>query len=232
MRDLQRDGMSASDSDGRLDSGFAAGHRTHVPAGRRAPAGPPAPQPPGTKRLLLAVALPMLLAPAIGVLVFQPFLPVLVADYLLLHFALFAAIQLAVLRRWPLRRGELSWSGLALLLTWGLLFIGAALDRYAASFLPTAERLLVILALSLATVPFMLADSLVSGAGRGRWWQRLAARAALPGVPGHCRPPAPGGTGVRPAGVPGGRAVLSGARHTGAGSPGAPASLPAVLAWD
>lgn len=138
-----------------------------------------APQPPGTKHLLLAIALPMLLAPAIGVVVFQPFLPVLVADYLLLHFALFAAIQLAVLRRWPLRRREMSWSGLALLLTWGLLFIGAALDRYAASFMPTAERLLVILALSLATVPFMLADSLVSGVGRGRWWQRLAARAAI-----------------------------------------------------
>lgn len=138
-----------------------------------------APEPPTTKRLLLAIALPMLLAPAIGLLVFRPFLPVLVADYLLLHFALYAGIQLAVLRRWPMQRGELSWPGLALLLTWGLLFIGLALDRYAASFLPTGERLLIIAALSLATVPFMLADSLVSGAGAGRWWQRLAARAAI-----------------------------------------------------
>jgi len=121
----------------------------------------------------------MLLAPAIGVLVFRPFLPVLVADYLLLHFALYAGIQLAVLRRWPVQRGELSWAGLALLLIWGLLFIGLALDRYAASFVPTGERLLVIAALSLATIPFMLADSRVSGAGAGRWWQRLAARAAI-----------------------------------------------------
>lgn len=139
----------------------------------------PAPPPPTTKRLLLAIGLPMLLAPAVGVVVFQPFLPVLVADYLLLHFALFAVIQLAVLGRWPLQRGEISWTGLALLLTWGLLFVGVALDRYAASFLPTGDRLLVIAALSLATVPFMLADSLVSGAGSGRWWQRLAARAAI-----------------------------------------------------
>lgn len=139
----------------------------------------PRPTPPGTQRLLLAIVLPMLLAPAVGVVLFRPFLPVLVADYLLLHFALYALIQLAVLGRWPVQRGELSWMGLALLLTWGLLFVGLALDRYAASFLPTGQRLLVIAALSLATVPFMLADSLVSGVGAGRWWQRVAARVAI-----------------------------------------------------
>lgn len=137
------------------------------------------PKPPPTKRLLLAIGVPMVLTPAIGVLLYRPFLPVLVADYLLLHFALFAAMQLAILGRWPLRRDGISWAGLALLLTWGLLFIGLALDRYAASFMPTGQRLLVIAALALATVPFMLADSLVSGAGAGRWWQRLTARAAL-----------------------------------------------------
>src|SRR6056297_136264 len=54
----------------------------------------PSTEPPTTRRLLLAIGLPMLLAPAIGVLVFRPFLPVLVADYLLLHFALYAGIQL------------------------------------------------------------------------------------------------------------------------------------------
>lgn len=151
---------------------------TFRPLAARLPARP-APQPVTTKRLLLAIGLPMLLTPAIGVSVFRPFLPVLVADYLLLHLALFAAIQWSVLGRWPLRRGELSWPGLVLLLTWGLVFVGLALDRYAASFLPTGQRLLVIAALSVATVPFMLADSLVSGAGTGRWWQRLAPRVAL-----------------------------------------------------
>lgn len=151
---------------------------TFRPVAARLPA-KPAPTPIARKRLWLAILLPMLLVPAIGVAVFRPFLPVLVADYLLLHFALFAAIQLAILGRWPLRRSDLSWPGLALLLTWGLLFIGVALDRYAASFMPTGQRLLVIAALSLATVPFMLADALVSGAGAGHGWQRLAARVAL-----------------------------------------------------
>ena len=139
----------------------------------------PTPEPPANRRLLMAIGLPMLLTPAIGVVIFQPFLPVLVADYLLLHFILFAVMQLALLGRWPIRLGELSWPALVLLLTWGLLFIGLALDRYAASFIPTGQRLLVIAALSLGTVPFMLADSLVSGAGNGRWWQRIAPRAAL-----------------------------------------------------
>ena len=73
----------------------------------------------------------------------------------------------------------MSWPGLGLLLVWGLLLVGTAIDRYAASFMPNSQRLLIILALSLATVPFMLADSLVSGAGTGRWWQRVLPRLAL-----------------------------------------------------
>ena len=151
---------------------------TFRPLVARLPAGQP-PPPASSRRLLLAIGLPMLIAPALGVLLYRPFLPVLVADYLLLHFALFAAIQLAVLGRWPLRRGDVSWPGLALLLVWGLLLVGTAIDRYAASFMPNSQRLLIILALSLATVPFMLADSLVSGAGTGRWWQRVLPRLAL-----------------------------------------------------
>jgi hypothetical protein len=68
----------------------------------------------------------------------------------------------------------------ALLLTfWGIIVFGLALDRYAASFLPTAGRLLIIAVLSIGTVLFMLSDSVVTGNGRGLLWRRIAARLGL-----------------------------------------------------
>jgi hypothetical protein len=130
-------------------------------------------------RWWLAVLLPTLLAPAIGATLFRPFLPVLVADYLLLHLLLYGALQAAALRHWPLRGAALHWRGMALLLLWGLVFLGLALDRYAASFFPTPGRLWLILALLPGAVLFLLADAAVTRAGRGALWQRVVARLAF-----------------------------------------------------
>jgi hypothetical protein len=65
------------------------------------------------------------------------------------------------------------------LIFWGIAVFGVALDRYAASFLPTSERLFIIAALTLGTVPFMVADSFVTSAGRAALWRRILARIGI-----------------------------------------------------
>jgi len=140
---------------------------------------PDLPAPLSGRRFALVVLGPALAAPLLAVQVDTQVLPVLVADYLALHLALFGAMQLALLARfglWP--RG---WSVLAVLalLAWGLGVFGVALDRYAANFWPTPERATIIAALALGAVPFMLADAALTLAGRAPLWQRLAARAGF-----------------------------------------------------
>lgn len=136
--------------------------------------------------LLPAIAVPLVVAP-----LYRNVMPVLVADYLLLHLAAYGLAQLALLGGWralsgPMRPGVTPGvaPGVALgvalgLAVWGIVVFGLALDRYAASFWPTAERLPIILALCLGTVPAMLADSLVTEAGRGALWRRIVARLIL-----------------------------------------------------
>ena len=138
------------------------------------------PQPPPW-RFAVAVLVPALVVPLVLPPLYQRFLPVLVADYLLLHLALFGAIQLALLRPWLRGAGVRSWPLVVALLVWGICVFGLALDRYAASFWPTADRLVIIAALAFGTVPAMLADSLVTGAGRGALWRRVVARVGLLG---------------------------------------------------
>lgn len=139
------------------------------------PKGPAAPQI-SNRRFLLAVLVPAVAAPLLIAPFYQNFLPVLVADYLMLHLALFGALQLALLGQWSGMRWHLPSLAILALVFWGIVIFGLALDRYAASFWPTAQRLPIIAALSLGTIPFMIADSYVTGAGRGPLWRRFVAR--------------------------------------------------------
>lgn len=125
-----------------------------------------------------AILLPALLVPPVGTGLYQPFLPVLVADYLAGHLAAYALIQMLIVG-WRRFTSGFSLAGVALLVFWGIAVFGLAMDRYAASFLPHAGRLSIILILCLGTIPFMLADSVLTGAGRGTLVRRLAARVAL-----------------------------------------------------
>ncbi|MFN3723902.1 MAG: alpha/beta hydrolase [Paracoccaceae bacterium] len=142
------------------------------------PRAPTAPQVP-LRRFLIATILPTVLVPLVITPVYQNFLPVLVADYLMLHLALFGILQLVLLQVWRGPRPPLSLLAVALLVLWGVGVFGLALDRYAASFWPTAQRLPIIAALCLGTIPFMLADSYVTGAGQGALWRRITARVLL-----------------------------------------------------
>jgi hypothetical protein len=118
-----------------------------------------------------ALATPLLLAP------FDTrFLPVLVADYLALHLAVYGALTLA-LAAWvgalPARRGWAFGLGLA---AYGLLVFGGAMDRYVASFVPVAGRLPIMAVILPGAILAMLADAVLLEAGRARLWRRWTAR--------------------------------------------------------
>lgn len=129
------------------------------------------------RRFWAALLAPAILTPLIGTAVYAPFMPVLVADYLMAHLAAYGALQL-MLAGIPGRRG-LSVPAASLLAIWGILVFGLAIDRYAASFAPNAERLAIIAILCVGTIPFMVADSVITQAGGATLWRRIAARLAL-----------------------------------------------------
>ena len=139
------------------------------------PKGPVAPLI-STRRFLLATLMPAVAAPLLIAPFYENFLPVLVADYLMLHLALFGTLQLAILGKWSGMRWHLPLLTVAVLALWGIFVFGFALDRYAASFWPTPERLPVVAALCSGTILFMIADSFVTQAGRGALWRRVTAR--------------------------------------------------------
>lgn len=127
--------------------------------------------------LLPAVAVPLLLAP-----VKTRVLPVLVADYLVLHFAAYGGIVLLILWRAGRLRGQFPvrvWGmGLAVAAV-AIAGFGLALDRYVANFLPHPGRLAVIAGLALGAVPYFLGDALLLEAGRARLWRVLLVRGAF-----------------------------------------------------
>ncbi|KAA9006956.1 alpha/beta hydrolase [Histidinibacterium aquaticum] len=140
---------------------------------RRLPERPVATAGLSRRQVAVAAIAPALLAPAVAVPLDPGLLPVLVADYLALHLAVFGLAQLLLLRLWRVRLGPFDPAALGLLLAWSALF-GLALDRYAANFLPTMERLWIIAALLPGTLPFMLADARL---GHGASvWRRSALR--------------------------------------------------------
>ncbi len=123
--------------------------------------------------------IPMLIAPALAVLIDLHALPVLVADHLAVHLGLFGLVQLALLRFFGVSFGRISWLGTGLILFWGLAVFGLVLDRYAANFFPIPERMVIIAALALGAVPFMVADALITDGGRVSLARRVLARLAF-----------------------------------------------------
>ncbi len=117
---------------------------------------------------------PAVVAPVVAVALQVTVLPVLVANYLMVHLALYGVIQGALLvwlKGWPARPAPLA---AGLLAGWAILVFGLALDRYGANFWPTSGRLGIIAVLCVGAIPFMLADSwLAMGAPL---WQRVVAR--------------------------------------------------------
>ena len=130
-------------------------------------------------RFLAAIILPALLTPLILWPLNVQFLPVLVADYLAVHFALFGLMALAIVAACGgLRRGGMA-IALALAVPvalFGIMLFGTALDRYVASFVPVAGRIPVVLAMAAGAVPFMLADAVLTEGGRAALWRVIIVR--------------------------------------------------------
>jgi len=155
------------------------------PLARWLPAGTgPALPPLSAGRVLVAALAPALLVP----LALAPFeirvLPVLVADYLVLHLGLYGLMTLALLWYWGQLHGQFPnriWWIAAAVAIFGIAVLGGAIDRYVASFLPHAGRMVIIAGLALGAMPFLLADGILTEGGKARLWRVVLVRVAFLG---------------------------------------------------
>lgn len=125
------------------------------------------------RRFALAAVAPALLTPLLLWPVPTDFLPILLGDYVAVHFALYGVLTLIALRAAggalpaPGRSG-----GSPLLVAaaaaslYALAAFGLPLDRYVTSFAPVAGRGWLVLALLVGTLPFFLADAWLTRAAR------------------------------------------------------------------
>jgi len=144
---------------------------------RRFRAASPPPQV-GRGAFVLAVLGPAVATPLILWPFDTRFLPVLVADYLAVHFALYGLLGLGILA-WMggLRRIAPVVPLLAIpVAAFAIVIFGGALDRYFASFVPVAGRIPVVAAMAIGAVPFMLADGALTEGGRAPLWRVLLVR--------------------------------------------------------
>ena len=144
----------------------------------------PGPAPLSRGRLALAALGPALVAPLLLRPLETSVLPVLVADYLVLHFALQGALVLALLGRWGQLRGRFPPAVLPVALAvaaFGIVLFGGLVDRYLASFVPHAGRIPIVVGLALGAVPWMLADALLTEGGRAPVGRVLLVRGAMLG---------------------------------------------------
>ncbi len=122
----------------------------------------------GWRKLLPVAIMPALLTPLLLWKIPTDFLPILLGDYLAMHYAVYGLLTFACILMTTRRLLNLSvsdghqWrcllSAAALATAYGIFAIGLPLDRYVISYLPTTGRLGVMLALLLATLPYFVAD--------------------------------------------------------------------------
>jgi hypothetical protein len=127
-------------------------------------------------RFLATVLVPAVVVPLVGVLVYRPFLPVLVADYLAVHFFVYGALVFCWIlwQRRGAKSGVTSWSAFAVSLAavvgFGFVALVWPLDSFVTSFVPTGSRPMLIAILLVGTLAFFLTDEWMTrgtGAARG-----------------------------------------------------------------
>lgn len=108
------------------------------------------------------------------------FLPVLVADYLMLHLALYGFVVVA--GTWRLGLWRMAWPSLeglrvmVLVALFGVGVFGWVLETYVASFWSVEPRAPVVVAMILGAVPFMMADAILTEGGRAPLGRRIVVR--------------------------------------------------------
>jgi pimeloyl-ACP methyl ester carboxylesterase len=147
------------------------------PLSRLLPVAAAAPMGAGLRwRLLLPVAVaPAVLTPLLLWKVPTNFLPILLGDYLVVHFAVYGVmtaigVLLVRRRRAPVR---VRWGALAAAVAavaaYSILALGLPLDRYVTSFVPTPGRLPLILAMLAGTAPYFIADEWATRGASAPW---------------------------------------------------------------
>ncbi len=121
----------------------------------------------GWSPLLIAAFAPALLTPLILWQMPTDFLPILLGDYLTLHFLLYGALTtLAILflrnAPFPDAAITISWKSIvvatAAVAAYNIVAFGLPLDAYVFSFLPIPARLPLIAAIACGTLPYFVAD--------------------------------------------------------------------------
>jgi alpha/beta superfamily hydrolase len=128
---------------------------TEIPAGANLP----------WKPLLVIAFSPALLTPVILWKLPTDFLPMLLGDYLMLHFLLYAALTLALLlhwRGWPKPPSVTAWKAIAAaamaVAAYNIIAFGLPVDAYVFSFLPIPPRFALIAAIACGTLPYFIVD--------------------------------------------------------------------------
>ncbi|MCG5548072.1 alpha/beta hydrolase [Halorhodospira halochloris] len=136
------------------------------------------------KKLLLVAGAPALATPILLAPLPTEFLPVVVGDYLAVHFAVYGTLMLVALWWYSGWQAPSQWYATigadpkrlivatALLLFFCLGVIGWALEQFITSFYPVSERLPLLAVMFIGTLPFFLADEWLTrgdGAKRGAY---------------------------------------------------------------
>jgi hypothetical protein len=142
-----------------------------LPVVRRAMPAAPVP----AWRILVAGLLPALATPPIAVMLPLRLVPVPVADYLVLHFAIYGLLTGLAIAQLHLpaparpRPGVLAAATFALV-AFGVLTMFLPLDRFVTAFLPTPSRIGLLLTLGVAVGVYFVADEwLTRGPGAPSW---------------------------------------------------------------
>jgi Serine aminopeptidase, S33 len=127
--------------------------------------------------LLAAAIAPALLTPLLLWKVPTEFLPILLGDYLALHFLLYGALTAAFLlyprgRRTELRMIGVSWRSIvtaaAAVGTYNIIAFGLPIDTFIVSFLPIPARIPLMAAIACGTLPYFVADEWLTRGLRAR----------------------------------------------------------------
>jgi len=130
----------------------------------------------GWKALMTAAFLPAVVTPLLLWKMPTDFLPILLGDYLTLHFLLYGALTTAILVY--LRRGQqptaatVAWTRVAIaaaaVSAYNVLAFGLPIDAYVFSFLPIPARLPLIAAIACGTLPYFIADEWLTSGSEAR----------------------------------------------------------------
>ena len=132
------------------------------------------------RRMWPAVVVPAVATPLLLRVVPTHFLPVVVGDYLAVHFAVYGALTWALCRPklralWQARL--LAAAGLMALYATGML--GWALDTFVTSYVPGVHRAVLVLAMLAGMLPYFLADEWLTRGPAAGWGAYAGAKAAF-----------------------------------------------------